>query len=270
MAGEEYATPTEIVLVRHGESEGNYAHGRKGDPAIWTIAFMNRHTSLYRLTDKGRYQASVTGKWMQEKMHKSFDAYYTSGFIRAQETAGHMGFEGAEWRQDIYLREIDMGVLTHHSPKEIKELRTYHSHGRESSKHDILYWSPPGGESLADSAMRVDLFLQAIFERHKGKRVLIVCHGNIMRTFKIRLEHMTQFQYSEWSKHQGIANCQVLWYKNSDPKSKEMIHVSSFIPYSIRDPDFVFEWNKIEVPYFSNEQLLRQAEEYEQLVTGTE
>ena len=79
--------PIDIVLVRHGESEGNLAQAqsKKGDdrqeiiiiinfhqkgnvnfdslifefPSLWTPDFSARHTSMYRLTDKGRKQVCI-------------------------------------------------------------------------------------------------------------------------------------------------------------------------------------------------------------------
>jgi len=50
------------VLVRHGQSEGNEATARseKGDLSCYTPEFQNKHSSTYRLTDKGIKQAKVT------------------------------------------------------------------------------------------------------------------------------------------------------------------------------------------------------------------
>ncbi len=35
-----------------------------GDEGDWTQEFKERHTSRYRLTDKGRVQAEIAGKWV--------------------------------------------------------------------------------------------------------------------------------------------------------------------------------------------------------------
>lgn len=68
--------PVDLVLVRHGESEGNLAqyrskHGIEDD---WKGEFGERHSSRYRLTDEGRKQAAFAGKWIKENIYSEFDA----------------------------------------------------------------------------------------------------------------------------------------------------------------------------------------------------
>jgi hypothetical protein len=47
--------PMDLVLVRHGESEGNVVYGlaRQGDHALFTPEFLSRHSSRWRLTRLG-------------------------------------------------------------------------------------------------------------------------------------------------------------------------------------------------------------------------
>ena len=49
----------DLVLVRHGESEGNVAFNRSkaGDHSLYSGEFLRRHSSQWRLTDVGREQA---------------------------------------------------------------------------------------------------------------------------------------------------------------------------------------------------------------------
>ena len=44
----------DLVLVRHGQSEGNVARSRSmmGDHSLYVGEFLNRHSSLWRLTNK--------------------------------------------------------------------------------------------------------------------------------------------------------------------------------------------------------------------------
>lgn len=90
--------PIEIVLVRHGEAEGNLAHSQsqKGDDSLWTPEFMvwtifklllnknqkARHTSSYRLTDRGREEAKIAGDYIRENITEQFDQHFVSEYIR--------------------------------------------------------------------------------------------------------------------------------------------------------------------------------------------
>lgn len=69
--------PLELVLVRHGQSEGNEAVARSqhGDLSAYTPEFKNKHSSTYRLTDKGVQQAKVAGQWIRENIGDKFDRY---------------------------------------------------------------------------------------------------------------------------------------------------------------------------------------------------
>lgn len=70
-----HAGPVDLVLVRHGESEGNLAQARSkaGVDSDWADEFAERHSSRYRLTDKGRKQAKVTGDYIRKNIYDSFD-----------------------------------------------------------------------------------------------------------------------------------------------------------------------------------------------------
>lgn len=112
--------PVDLVLVRHGQSEGNLAQRlcrqqqqqraegsstssdkKSGGPGtggasagqtssdkateasgVWSKEFRERHNSLYRLTDKGRMQAAVAGRWIRSNVATLFDKYFTSEYVR--------------------------------------------------------------------------------------------------------------------------------------------------------------------------------------------
>ena len=62
-----------IILVRHGESEGNVKHEINDNPA-----------RTVNLTDKGRAQGAAAGEALRERR---FTHAYASEFPRAQQTA---------------------------------------------------------------------------------------------------------------------------------------------------------------------------------------
>ena len=66
---------------------------------------LQRHSALWRLTEKGEEQARITGEWMRANLDVRFDVHYTSEYLRAIETSGLLGLPGARWRPDVILRE---------------------------------------------------------------------------------------------------------------------------------------------------------------------
>jgi NAD+ kinase len=187
--------------VRHGESEGNVAleHSRSGDHSDYTGEFLERHSSLWRLTDQGREQSIVAGHWLRDNGFAHFDCHYTSEYLRAMETAALLDLPDARWRPEVMLRERDMGKYDLAS-QEIRstafaeeELRRR----RERAAASTLFWAPPGGESLAHVVHRVDSVLLFLNRRFAGRRVVLICHGEVMWAFRMRFERLSQLRYRE-------------------------------------------------------------------------
>ena len=261
--------PIDLVLIRHGESEGNLAQERSqnGDQSDWKHGFGQRHTSHYRLTEFGRYQAQVAGQWIKKNISKTFDHYYCSGYIRAMETAALLKINRAKWDVDFYLRERDQGVLGGISRAERQQ-----TYGDEIRRRDLdtFYWAAPGGESIANSCMRVDQVIRQLAESFSGFRVALVCHGNIMLAFRIRLERMKQQRFRELLKNpqHKICNGHVLHYTRRDPENGEIhAHLSwvrSVCPWDLSLSSN--DWCKIQPPLWSNEELLAEANQTPQIV----
>ena len=98
--------------MRHGQSEGNVAYSKSvhGDSSMYSGKFLDRHSSLWRLTDRGRGEAVEAGAWLRERC-APFDAFYTSEFLRAMETAALLDMDGAQWHTETNCRERDWGAL---------------------------------------------------------------------------------------------------------------------------------------------------------------
>src|SRR3989338_3726543 len=97
--------PIDLVLVRHGQSEGNAAKRRSeaGDHSAFTKEFLNRHSASFRLTDKGCAQAQRAGEYIRKEFYGNgiiFDRFVTSEYIRAKETAGLLDLPNAQWYTD--------------------------------------------------------------------------------------------------------------------------------------------------------------------------
>lgn len=169
----------DLVLLRHGESEGNVARNRSigGDHSLYTGEFKHRHSALWRLTDRGREQAIAAGDWLRSNGLYEFDRYYVSEYLRAMETAARLNLNDAKWYAEMLIRERDWGQMDLLSEKE-RVAKFMHELQRRDL--DPFYFSPPGGESLAAVAQRADRLVSSLHRECNGKKAIVVCHGEVM------------------------------------------------------------------------------------------
>jgi NAD+ kinase len=267
--------PLELVLVRHGESEGNLATGRSkgGDHTSYTGDFRGRHSSNWRLTELGREQAEAAGKFITSNLEGEFDRYYTSDYLRALETAAHLNLPDARWYLEFYLRERDAGTLDAVSNIE-RETRFAEEQWRR--KKNKFFYSAPGGESLADVCLRIDRVLQTLHREQSDKRVIAVCHGHVMWAFRMRLERLSHRHFLELDEsddpHHEIHNCQIIQYTRVSPDTGEVApHLNwmrSICPWDTTRSSN--QWQTIHRPWYSNADLVQMAEQIPQLVYNRE
>jgi len=269
------AWPLEIVLVRHGQSEGNEAVSRskRGDLSAYIPEFRAKHSSTYRLTDKGIQQAIVTGKWIRDNIGEKFDRYYTSEYVRAMETAALLALPDAKWYTEIMLRERDKGHLDNVSWIERHEKYSDEMLRRE---RDSFFWSPPGGESLAHICQRIDHTFNTLRRECSNQRVIIVCHGEVMWAFRVRLERLSQIRFHQLQNSKDprdlIHNTQVLHYTRVHPVNGEVFpyfrFLKSICPWK---PQYSCDaWMEFERPTYSNEDLLQSVHTVKRFVNNME
>lgn len=256
--------PIDLVLVRHGQSEGNAAKRRSeaGDNSAFTPDFRARHTASFRLTDKGRGQAFRAGTVIRELFFKEglgFDRYVTSEYTRAMETAGNLALPDAEWFCDFNLTERDWGELDV-LPEDERDAR----YGENIRKRDVepFFWRPAGGETFAQLCLRVDRALDTLHRECSDKRVIVVCHGEVMRAFQVRIERMSQVRFKEVVQSERsedkIFNCQLTHYTRRNPETGKLAPHANWVRF-IRPtvtPYTVSKWRTIERPRYSNSDLL--------------
>jgi len=225
--------PIDLVLVRHGQSEGNLANqfSYAGDKRGFTEAFKARPSWTWRLTDNGVWQAEAAGEWIRAKVWhregnefvKKFDRSYVSFFLRAMETAGHLGL-GGHWLQELYLRERDWGQLDVMSQQ---ERLTDFAREMNRRERDGIFFAPPGGESMAQLCLRIDRVLHTLHRECSDMQVIIVCHAEVMRAFQLRLERMSLKRFTELMTSEvdtdKIFNGGILHYTRRNPETGEMV-----------------------------------------------
>lgn len=252
----------DLVLVRHGESEGNAAtrRAKAGDTAVYDADFLRRHSSEFRLTDKGRKQAAQTGAWLKENGFSHFDRYYVSEYIRAMETAVGLDLTDAKWRTSFQLRERDFGRMDINTPEDRAQRFKEYLEMRERQP----FYSPlPDGESMADVCNRLQTnIIPSLHRVDPDSRVLIVSHGALMHAMRIILEHCTAEQYNQSERENSpafrIGNGQVVHYTRTNPENPNEVKpyynwVRSVNPH---DPTYSgHSWWKIEHKKYSNGEL---------------
>lgn len=264
--------PIDLVLVRHGESEGNVANrqDRAGDSSLLTTEHRNRHNSTWRLTDRGIIQAQKAGEWIRKNIKGKFDHYLTSAFVRARETAGYLNLPEANWEIDPYLIERDHGDLDGMTQAQ-KEEKFGENLARRAMQE--FYWRPPNGETRLEAGLRWDRIMQSLSIRHHDHRVIIVAHETLIEAGLIRRLHWTVEEFCQWKEANNpetkINNCQIIHFSRRDPKTQK-IHEGvrwwrTVCPWDLSITDS--SWKQIEKRRFSNKELLYQARQYDRLIS---
>jgi 2,3-bisphosphoglycerate-dependent phosphoglycerate mutase len=169
-----------LVLVRHGQSEGNLKNIFTG----WDDLSP---------TERGISEARAVGQRLQT-LGVSFDVAFTSMLRRAWQSCSivlkAMGQSDVPEFRDPALNERNYGDLTGLNKDEAR------ARWGEAQVH---LWRrsyevpPPGGESLKDTSARVlPFFIQAILPRvMRGERTLVVAHGNSLRSLVMVLDRLS-------------------------------------------------------------------------------
>lgn len=255
--------PVDLLLVRHGESEGNVAKEKseKGDHSLYTQEFLARHSSEWRLTDYGIWQAKMAGLWICANIPTQFQRYYISECYRAIETAENLDLPNARWFTEFYLNERNWGFLDSMSQEEREKL---YAKDIERWGRDHIYWAPPGygSENMVDVALRsYERIVSTLHRECSDGAAIIVCHGEVMWAWRMRLERMPIQRYRELHKSKDkkdrLANCQILHYTRRNPKTGEIAPylnwMRSVCPWDMSRSRN--EWENIVRPSYNNEEL---------------
>jgi len=180
-----------LILLRHGESQWNLENRFTG----WVDV---------PLSPKGEQEAAEAGRLLK---NFQIDKLYTSVLKRAIDTASialaAAGKGDIPTERDQALNERHYGDL-----QGLNKAETAEKFGDEQVKlwrrsYDVR---PPNGESLKDTAARTLPY----FEEHvmkdieDGKNVLVVAHGNSLRSIVMSLDKMNEQQVLELNIPTGI------------------------------------------------------------------
>lgn len=172
-----------LILVRHGESEGNRER-----------RFTTSPTEL-PLTEIGREQAREAAGRIASLFAPAL--VITSPFARARHTAEIIAVElelSVEIEQE--LRERDVGEIAGEPYDAVLRHPAY-------DPAQYWLWRPPGGESLEEVRRRAAPVLDRLARRHSAKELVIVSHGGVMLSL---WAHVT----GSWEGARLVSNCGIV------------------------------------------------------------
>ena len=172
--------PKKLVLVRHAESDGNVLTTEERTKCELS-------TQNYRLTERGRAQAKITGAYLRKRFGE-FDHYYTSYYRRAIETLELM-YPAVRRKEDPRLAEAQRGVYHSMTREEMAQHMPWEL--RRKEKEGLYHYRPPGGENWPDIELRIHSFLGTLARDYYGQKVLIVVHGHWLILFQQLIHHFS-------------------------------------------------------------------------------
>jgi probable phosphoglycerate mutase len=157
-----------LILVRHGESEGNATRTFTHSPSV-------------ALTERGRDQALTAAKRIAESFRPQ--RLISSPFARARQTALIIGAHlGLPIEIEEEFREQSLGLLAGKSYDLVLQDATF-------DRRRPWEWRPPEGESLDDVRARVAPVFDRLARASRGQEVVVVSHAGVMQSI---CAHLTE------------------------------------------------------------------------------
>lgn len=168
---------TEIILVRHGESEWNAIGRYQGQLDI-------------ALSSCGKEQAAQTGAYLAGEQ---IDAVISSPLSRARDTAEAIaGPHGLNVEIVPALIEIDHGIWQGLYASEVAERAPQVLKLWKTNPEEVQM---PEGECIADIQRRVMPAMEEIITNRLGERVVIVSHDAILRVILLEALGMSMNRF---------------------------------------------------------------------------
>ncbi len=204
------AGAVELLLIRHGESEGNVAATEARLEGAEVIAVPARDADV-NLSSTGQEQAKALGAALA-RIAEEFrpDAVVSSPYARAFQTA-EIAVEAAGWpvkvQLDERLRDRELGILDRLTRRGVE--KRYPEEAERREWLGKMYYRPPGGESWADVALRLRSVLDELNNLGSGHRVMLVCHDALIMLFRYVLEGLTERELLDLAASTSVLNASI-------------------------------------------------------------
>lgn len=163
----------ELYLIRHGQSMGNAGYGRD-DLTI-------KEACDPYLTDKGINQAVACGKYLAET---EFDAFYSSGLLRAVQTANEiMKFQKGGKGLNILPLLTEVGIGDNYDGAGMEEIHGIRSTARLADGFDensplVCHSSMNDENSIYERAAQTVEYFRNKYKN--GEKIAVVSHAAFM------------------------------------------------------------------------------------------
>ncbi len=163
--------PTELVLIRHGETDWNVEKRFQGQGTV-------------PLNDNGKTQADQLGQYFAENPPRA-KLIYCSDSIRTKQTAALINqYLNLPIEYEKRVREIDVGQWQGLNGAEAE---AWDPERRKLFLNDPFTHGCPDGENYTQLGTRGAEAFQEIAQKHPDEQILIVSHGALIRYSILRL-----------------------------------------------------------------------------------
>jgi broad specificity phosphatase PhoE len=189
--------PKRIILIRHGESEGNLDRN----------TYASKQDYKLLLTPLGVQQAEEAGRQLKTIVGNERSIFYVSPLWRTRMTFEHVASSlersNYRWREDPRLREQEWGHF--------RDLKANIQIDDERNKFGTFYYRIKDGESCADVYDRMSDFMHSLYRSFEKENfeenVVIITHGMTLRMFLMRWFHWT---VEEFETLRNPKNCEIV------------------------------------------------------------
>lgn len=198
---------SELVLIRHGESQGNVAAAQAHAAQAHEIDVPARDADV-DLSDLGREQAAAAGVALCRMADDARpQRVVVSPYLRARETA-RLACEKAglelPMRVDERLRDRELGVLDRLTSEGVEA--RYPEEAARRRWQGKFYHRPPGGESWADVALRLRAWLADVDAELAAGRLLVVSHDVVIALLRYVCEGLDETEVLELARSTPLHN----------------------------------------------------------------
>lgn len=232
--------PMELIFVRHGESAYNALKKRRARDPLYQ-RFRESYDRDWRsietqglaigvkrkfflgvsqhdtpITRMGREQAKAMAGNLRNEIALP-DVVYISPSPRTKDTfesmkEGWPELEGVEVHLDERIREQEHGLVTLYN-----DLRAFFALNWDQRElYDVAgeyFYKFPNGENVPDVNLRLGLWLEMLWEKFYGRRVLAVSHHRLILAARVLLEDLPPEEFVRLDDAEKPSNCGVTIYR---------------------------------------------------------